>query len=205
MCGQRGGQRLDFILGYRYYGLKESLTIRENLAANQNGVPSTFLVNDSFETENYFHGAELGLQWERYRGPWSMELLGKVALGNNREIVTINGSTSSSANGITFGDTGGILALSSNIGEYTNDAFVAIPEFGVTIGYLIAPDLRFTVGYTFLYWSDVVRPGDHIDLNVNPDLIPPEQATNGSQTPAFAFNENDFWAQGLSLGLDYRW
>ncbi|MFC1758274.1 BBP7 family outer membrane beta-barrel protein, partial [Planctomycetota bacterium] len=105
---------------------------------------------------------------------------------------------------VSFGDEGGLLALSSNIGNYEENTFAAIPEMDVTLGYLIAPSLRFTVGYTLLYWNNVVRPGDHIDTSINPNLIPPVQV-GGDNRPAFTLNETDIWAQGVSFGLDYRW
>ena len=203
-CPQQVSQRLDLLLGYRHTSLDESLRTRELLSSSQNGVPTTFDLQDSFSTENDFHGFEIGLQWERYRGPWSLEWLGRVALGNNSETVTINGSTDSTTNGVSFGDTGGLLALSSNIGSYEENTFAAIPEMDITMGYLIAPSLRFTVGYTLLYWNNVVRPGDHIDTSINPNLIPPVQA-GGDNRPTFTLNETDIWAQGVSFGLDYRW
>jgi hypothetical protein len=203
-CPEHVSQRLDLLLGYRYTNLDESLRTRELLSTSQNGLPTTFDLQDSFTTENDFHGFEIGLQWERYRGPWSLEWLGRVALGNNREIVTIDGNTSSSTNGVDFGDEGGLLALSSNIGTYKNSTFAAIPEMDLTLGYKIGPSLQFLVGYTLLYWNDVVRPGDHIDTSINPNLIPPIQA-GGEDRPTFTLNETDIWAQGLSFGLDYRW
>lgn len=203
-CPQPVSQRLDLLLGYRHTNLEESLRTRELLSTDQNGLPTTFDLQDSFRTENDFHGFEVGLQWERYRGPWSLEWIGRVALGNNREIVTIDGSTTSSTNGVDFADQGGLLALSSNIGTFKNNTFAAIPEMDVTLGYQIGPSLHFLLGYTLLYWNDVVRPGDQIDTSINPNLIPPVQA-GGDDRPALTLNETDIWAQGLSFGLDYRW
>ena len=203
-CPQQVSQRIDLLLGYRYTGLDESLLTQELLSSNQNGVPTSFDLQDSFLTKNDFHGFEIGLEWERYRGPWSLEWAGRVALGNNTETVTIDGSTTSSTNGVDFGDEGGLLALSSNIGTYKHDTFAVIPELDITMGYLIGPNLRFTVGYTLLYWNKVVRPGDQIDTSINTNLIPPAQP-GGDDRPAFVLNETDIWAQGVSFGLDYRW
>ncbi len=80
-----------------------------------------------------------------------------------------------------------------------------IPELGATLGYAIAPNLRVLLGYTLLYWGNVVRPGDQIDLAVNPDLLPPEQATTGPSAPSFLLTDTTYWAQGLNVGLDWRW
>jgi hypothetical protein len=62
------------------------------------------------------------------------------------------------------------------------------------------------VGYSLIYWSRVVRPGDQIDLDVNPDYLPPATTpVTGPARPRFVFRESDFWAQGLSVGGDLRW
>ena len=62
------------------------------------------------------------------------------------------------------------------------------------------------VGYTGIYWSNVVRPGHHISRDVNPNLIPPvQQPVTGAKRPAFAFDTTDYWIQGISLGGEYRW
>ncbi|MGA2621614.1 MAG: BBP7 family outer membrane beta-barrel protein [Thermoguttaceae bacterium] len=46
--------------------------------------------------------------------------------------------------------------------------------------------------------------GDQIDLHVNPSLFPPP-VPSGVLAPQFKFAATDFWAQGLQLGLDYRY
>ena len=109
------------------------------------------------------------------------------------------------SNGTSFNDNGGLLALDSNIGTYSRNEFSVLPEVAVTLGYALSARTRFLVGYTFLYWNNVARAGDHIDLNVNTDLIPPVQATTDPEVPQFAWQDTSFWAQGLSLGLEYRW
>lgn len=206
MCRPIGGQRVDFTLGYRYMGLDEQLTISEQLAANANGEIANFDLTDSFRTENDFHGAEIGLIWEYYRGPWSLEFFSRFAVGNNSRTVTINGSTVSAVGGSTFSDVGGLLALeNANIGTYSDDEFVVIPELGVNLGWQIAPSTRFLVGYTFIYWNDVVRPGDQIDRRINPALLPPALDTTDEIVPAFTFNDSSYWLQGLNLGLDWRY
>ena len=205
-CSSMVGQRLDMLLGYRYMRLDDQITIREQLSTLGTAQTQTlFDVRDSFDATNDFHGGDLGLLWERYRGPWSLELLGRVALGNNRETVRINGTTRTTTNSQSFVDEGGILALSSNNGSYSRNQFAVIPEFGATLGYALTSNLRITAGYTFLYWNNVVRAAEQIDTNVNPNLFPPPLANPGPASPAFAFNEASYWAQGLSLGLDYRW
>lgn len=204
-CGSTGGFRFDFLAGYRFMNLDERLAIREQLSANLDGVITNFNVVDSFDTENTFHGGEVGISWEGYRARWSLELLGKLAFGNNHQEVTVNGSTAATTGGITTRGVGGLLALPSNIGRQTDDEFSIIPEFGATLGFALTPSLRVTAGYSFLYWTNVVRPGDQIDLTVDTDQLPPASASNNSARPHLVLDDTDFWAQGLNFGVDYRW
>ncbi len=76
----------------------------------------------------------------------------------------------------------------------------------MTLGYCLCPQWRVKLGYTFLYWSSVVRPGDQIDRDVNPNLLPPEATPlTGLQRPVFTFVESDLWVNGLNLGLERTW
>jgi hypothetical protein len=201
--------RFDFLLGYRYVRLRERLGIREDLTSLL-GTPEQgdFDIDESFGTTNNFNGVDLGVSWLGTWGPWSLEMLGRLALGNVRQAVRIRGQTVISNSEFDDGTyEGGLLALQSNIGGYDRDKFAVVPELGLTLGYDFTPCLRATVGYTFLYWSRVVRPGQQIDLDVNPDLIPPPgfESPVGPLRPAFVFRDTDFWAQGLNVGLLWTW
>jgi hypothetical protein len=61
------------------------------------------------------------------------------------------------------------------------------------------------VGYNFLYWSRVVRPGNQIDRVINVSQLPTSQGP-GTVTspfrPVFAFPGTDFWALGVNIGLE---
>jgi hypothetical protein len=204
-CGPSGGTRVDWTVGYRYMKLEEGLRITEDLVSQADSTFATFNLADVFETSNEFNGLELGLNWDTYRGRWSMEVATRFAAGNNQRKVAINGRTTSVIQGAVFDDPGALLALPSNIGTYKDDEFVVIPELTVSLGYQIAPRVRFLVGYTIIYWNNVVRPGDQIDLNVNTDQLPPALDTDGLLAPAFAMNDTTFWAHGINLGMDWRW
>ena len=203
-CGCRPacGARLDLILGYRYLHLGEDLVIREDL----DSIATTFDVTDAFDTENDFHGAEIGLLLEYEWCRLSLEVLAKVALGNNNRIIRINGDTTITTYGVPDDYSGGILAQRTNIGEYGGDEFAVVPEVGITLGYQLTRRLRATFGYSFLYWRDVARPGEQIDTRVNPNLFAPEEDPfSGPLRPQFVLHDTDFWAQGLNFGVDYRW
>jgi len=200
-----GVSRIDIIGGYRFLRLDERVLIRENLTSLQSVNPGTFDISDRFDTSNQFHGADIGFIWEWESTRWSFEFLSKVAIGNTDQRVDIRGQTIVSNNGVSFTNDGGLLALQSNIGTYQRDVFSMVPEIGLTIGYRLTPRLRATAGYTLLYWSQVVRPGSAIDLDVNPNLIPPViQPVVGPDRPRFTWDDTALLAHGLNLGLDYR-
>lgn len=198
-------------IGWRYLNLGEQLGISEDLTSLLEAPDDgQFLIDDRFETLNRFNGADIGVMWNRRHGRLSMDLLMRVAIGTTRQEVTIDGSTSirGSANGSNDFEnaTGGLLAQRTNIGQYSQSVFSAVPELGVTLGYELSPCWRFTVGYSLLFWSNVVRPGDQIDRDVNPNLLPPELSPfTGLERPTFDFVESDLWVNGLNLGLERTW
>jgi hypothetical protein len=201
---------LDKIIGFRYLDLRENLDIAEFLsvpgAAGQ--PPSTILVNDGFGTRNQFYGGQVGLQYEVRKGRWYCDLLGKVALGGTHQQVTIDGSTTFiPANSPAIVQPGGLLAQRTNIGHHSRNMFSVVPEIGLKLGYQLKPHFRIFVGYNFLYWNNVVRPGDQIDRMVNtsqlPSIFGPGQLV-GPARPNFAFRQTDFWVHGISFGLEWR-
>ncbi len=99
------------------------------------------------------------------------------------------------------------MALSSNVGTLTDQQFTVLPEVGFNIALQLTTHISLFGGYQFTYWSDVVRPGDQIDRNVNANLIPVKSdGTNlGPQSPAAVLNHTDFWADGFSAGLKFEW
>jgi hypothetical protein len=126
-------------------------------------------------------------------------LLGKLAVGDNHQVVAADGSTTVTVPGqAPVVSPGGLLALSSNSGHFSRDRVSLVPEFGVNLGYQVTPHLRVFTGYTLLYWFDVVRAGDQVDLTVNPNLLPPVTgAVAGPPRPAPRFQTTDLWVQGL--------
>ena len=206
--------RVDLIAGYRAYRLNDSLNVHEDLETfgpvpgkPYIGIPTRFVVDDVFRSRNEFNGGELGMIAQFYRGRWSLELLAKVGFGNNRQNVSISGHTAiTDPQGTTEEYDGGLLALEgTNIGHYARNDFVVIPQLGVELGYQVNCHLRAYVGYNFLYWSNVIRAAEQIDMSVNPTYIPgQEDPPSGEARPAFAFHDSDFWAQGLNAGLEWR-
>jgi len=205
-AAHKRGYEVGFLAGYRYYRLDDSLSIRENLTATDpifNG--TTFDIADGFRTENDFNGAEIGFRTRVYRGRWSVGLLTKIAIGSNHQVVTIDGSTITTLPGqqpVTA--QGGVLATETNIGRYTHDQFTVIPQLGLDVGYDLAESLRVVVGYDLIYWPHVQRAAGQIDSTVDPRNLPPVQP-GGTIFPQPQLVSTDFWAQGVNVGVEFRY
>ncbi len=203
--------RVDFLGGYRYFKMDEGLSLSSSTtsqsATSGLAVGTVIDINDVFDTDNDFNGGEFGVNISRSRGCWSLDVLAKVALGSNRQTVRINGQTSVTVPNVAPVITNqGVFSQSSvpgytgNIGQYDRSQFMAIPELGVTVGYQATKNIRTTFGYTFIYLSDVVRPGNQIDRNVNGTLFTPN--FNGPQTPQLRWDSRDAFMYGFSFGAE---
>ena len=216
--------------GFRFIDLAEDLSLTQNstilpgatlmtggstivlqggIAGPPAGVlaPTQVLVTDQFRTRNEFFGGQFGVQGEYQRGDAFVGFTGKIGLGMNHEILQVNGSTGFNAGG-PAGGSGGLFAVSSNLGQYTRNWFCFVPEVGVKAGYYLTPHIRGYVGYDFLFMSDVFRPGDQIDRVVNPALVPTSLlagAPGGPGRPMFLHSEGTYWAQGVTFGIDFSY
>ena len=209
-CGCDGHycSRSETRVGYRYLQLDENVTITEDLISTDTANPGSFEILDEFDVRNQFNGLDLGWKYRLTRGYWTLDTTLRMAFGTTRQSVRINGSTliNDPANPPPTTEVGGLLAQTSNIGVYKRNEFAVVPEFNLNVGYQLTEHLRAMLGYTFIYWSNVVRPGDQIDTDVNPNFLPPPaNPLVGVNRPAFEFRSSDYWVQGLSYGLEYRW
>jgi hypothetical protein len=207
LCRTGSNYRIDTIYGYRYLGVDDSLRIDNTLEFTDpaGGNFGTRLNQfDLFEIENEFHGGELGLMGHSVDGRWTLDFLATVALGSMQQRANVRGRTITTPQG--GGPTtlnGGLLTQGTNIGTFEDDPFAVVPEVTVTLGYCISPRLDFSVGYTFLYASNVMRAGDVMDTAVN--LTQQTSILDGPARPAFQFQDSGYWLQGINFGLNLRY
>lgn len=220
------------VVGLRYLRLDEDLRFNEILAPiagagdvvnfNNQGVafPSVVTKFDRFKAMNHFIGAEAGGQAEWAWRRLFLDVRGTVGLGGTYEAVRIDGNSMQFAQGLSRPPTqtfpGALLALPTNIGLHSHGDFAVVPEGEARVGYDITPGLRMFVGYSALYWSAVLRPGDQIDRTINPTQAPTAgsgaaNATTvfgplvGPARPLFEAHTATFFAHGVSLGLELRY
>ncbi|MFL5245529.1 MAG: BBP7 family outer membrane beta-barrel protein [Gemmataceae bacterium] len=202
---------LTGLAGFRYLQLDENINVADNEMVSPNTVligGDAISVIDKFDAHNRFYGGQVGARGDYHSGRWSFEVLSKLAVGGMRESVRILSETAvTSAAGLTVFPAG-FLALPSNSGRFSRDDFAVVPEAGATVGYQITDHLRATFGYTFLYISSVTRPGDSIDLALNPNQIPLSLTAGpliGPVRPIARVQDTEFWAQGLNFGLEFSY
>ena len=217
-----GRWKVDGLFGFRYLNLTETdefMTFAHTPSTAT--TPITFDTFDSFYTGNNFFGGQLGLKLEygadSCGGCWcdrlSMGAAFKVALGDTIERLDINGLTGSNLGNPTLATTqlfeGGAFAQPTNMGTSEFNHFAVLPEADFNVGYRVLPWARLFVGYDFLYISDVLRPGNQIDTGVNLYKSGLVQSFTGVTLPATNPNrpavnpvQSDFWAQGLTFGVD---
>lgn len=209
--------RLDGLLGFRYLSLVESLSVRDEYADVSSGaitfggapINLSDVVSDldQFRVTNSFYGGSLGARLYLAHGRWLFSALGKVALGTVQQRAVIAGSTTlTNWNGDQAVLPGGILATAANMGSHYQSPFAVAPEAHLNVGYQIRPWVTLRVGYSFLYLSNVARPGNQVSRVTSANLVPsdPSYGTGGTNPPAFQFHTSSYWAQGLNLGLDFR-
>ena len=98
----------------------------------------------------------------------------------------------------------GLLAQGTNLGSRSTNEFSVIPEGTTAVGYQVTEGIRAFVAYSALYWTNVTRAGDQIDMVVNATQIPPG-TLNGAARPGVTGTKTDFWAQGVSFGVEIRY
>jgi hypothetical protein len=196
----------DVLAGFRYLEFDEGMQIADQttfLPASP-FAGTAVASSDRFGTHNAFYGGQLGAETEIHWRCVDLDLWGKVGLGTNFQVLNINGtSIVMNPDGTSTGVANGLYAQPTNIGHHTQREFAILPEFGANLGFQVTPHLRATVGYTFLYLSRAVRPGDQIDQTVTPALG--AGAAAGATHPALLFRESEFWAQGVNAGLEFRY
>lgn len=199
------------LAGFRYWNFNENLrffTDSPNIPPRRIDV---FQTEDKFQAQNNFYGGQIGAAFDYSYCSFFLNVKGKVALGAMCQQGTINGSllTDNFVLGTPVEYVGGYFALPTNIGRHKKTRFSVLPEVNVNIGYQITDCLRVQVGYTFLYVTNVLWAGKQIDRNINPTQ---SQAISnkgtailvGEPSPKAKLGTEGLWAQGLNVGLGFK-
>lgn len=202
----RGYLRASLLGGFRFLELNERLTLTGYSPDPLTG--GSITLGDAYQSRNNFLGGQIGFRtsanWERF----SVDVVGKVAFGNVQQSYWASGFTNvtNGAFGRTTGTyPAGILVQPSNTGKFDRGAFACVPEAQVRVGYRFTENIRGTVGYNLIYVSDVARASGQVNRVINPTQHP-VFGGGGFVPPGLPFpnvQATDFWAQGLTFGLDF--
>lgn len=189
--------KMDYLVGYQFSRIDEDFNINSfTTAINVPGIDpgTTFTSSEQFLARNEFHGATIGLAAAYVNCGWQVDMLAKLAFGNMRQVVTIDGQTTivTPSPGSTTNTTPGPLAGTNNSGRHVNDEFAVSPELGVNCRYSINECLDLSFGYSFIYWSSLAQAGNQIDSMLND---PPS---------SFTLNSGSYWVHGLNAGVNFR-
>ncbi len=203
---------LSGLTGFRYLDLSETFNLTcdiEGLSgfyANESGV-----VSDTFQTRNQFYGGILGLRGGFTTERLSVDLTLRAALGSSHEVQNVWGGFTS----LNFPSAGfnsgpeGIFAQPANEGRRSANRFSVVPEAQLKLSYAVTSWMQVSAGYDFLYYTNVIRPGDQINRE-----IPKGQTFNqadllgtsiSATSPAPLFRATDFFAHGVNVGLSFRY
>jgi hypothetical protein len=192
---------LTGLVGFRYLEMNENLFIDADSTDVASG--GFLSLSDHFATHNQFYGGQVGAKMSWQTGRFSVDGAAKLALGGTQNRVDITGFSFDSFGNSTVG---GFFAQPSNIGRFTSSSFSVVPSVELKLNYQIGAFTRFFLGYDFLYWNQVVRPGDQVDRNLN--LTQSALLTGGpfvgARSPTPLMSRSDFWAQGMTIGFEFR-
>jgi len=195
--------------GFRYLRLDDEVTSGERFQVSP-VVPgfggSRVVLRDEFRTVNQFYGGQVGLASGLRFGMLAIDVHGKFGLGQMQQIADVTGVTTAlSQNGVTTILPGGLYALRSNSGRHRHHELAFIPEVGLNVRLQVTRCQKISAGYSLLWISRVARAGEQIDPVINTTQFPIRSGTRplvGPARPAFPFDQGDFWAQGVSFGLE---
>jgi hypothetical protein len=170
---------------------------------------------------NQFYGGLVGARVDYQIGRLTVCASASVALGDMSQTANFNGLTVTNFfNGATGGPFTGVptqtlpgsgtFVQPSNLGCASRDQIAYVPEIGVKVSYQLTQRLRLFAGYDLLYLSSVIRPGEQIDRGINlsqtvQGAIAGISASPGTRPAVTTLTGSDFWAQGVNMGLEFRY
>lgn len=195
------GGRIDFIYGYQFLRINESLGIRslsQVTGPEPDAFPvgTTLEVSDHFDVENEFHGGHFGFSGYYAEGRWTLDGLMKWGFGNVSRRADLRGQTR--IDGVASPG-GGLLVRDSNAGRLTDNTFGWVPEFNINLGYHWRPGVNGFIGYSVIGLTDALQPWRAIDSDLRTDLDDPP--TEPQRNLSFG----NYWVQGINFGVQWHY
>jgi hypothetical protein len=208
---------VNLVYGFRNLGQKDQLRFSYSSTVLRTGTvgfdgdpaaaPNIVSYRDYFETTNFYYGGQIGADGRWQRGRFLADARAIIGLGATDQRQEIGAHTlHTDSTGFTKEIAGNLFASPDILGHHQQWHFAWTSELKLRVGVALAERLQLHVGYTFLYWNGVVRPGRQLTPQVDPRQVPSNLAYVGPNPPREApFRVTDFWAHGLALGLAWNY
>lgn len=205
-------RQIRLFAGYNYNQLDESLHIQDfkrTLDASLGlAVGTTISEMDQIRTDNQSNSFVLGADLNARHHRWTVDLMMKLGLGNTNTTATLDGRTTTTVplaggNDVNTVNTG-LLVLDTNRGVYEKDEFSVIPQLGIDLGFQLTRSWSAHVGYDFIYWSRVARPGDQVDTNLNLSQLA-AGGIDGITAPVMPWKITDLRIHAVDFGLQFAY
>ena len=95
-----------------------------------------------------------------------------------------------------------MMDYSGNAGKFTHNNLEAVPEGSIKIAYAFNEHFSVSLGYFFLYFPNVVRPGDQIDRRVNVQSVPAAPFSPLLPGPP-SLGTNNLTVNGFTAGMQF--
>lgn len=193
--------------GFRYWNFTDKLSFDTSSRFLTN--PDIFVTKDRFNAQNNFYGGQLGIGATGCFDALQVDLVGKVALGAMYTKATIDGylkTTDFNSAGTIQTFSGGYFAQPSNIGKHHKTKFAVIPEADLKLCYHFCDQFFVSVGYSFLYVSNVLwstkLPSNQINSTQSAAIAyTSTPALVGEAAPKAKLKTRSLWVQGVTVGL----
>ncbi len=211
--------RIDVMGGFRYLNFNSDLQINSqtvyqdnlpDIAELQPFAGNRIDVTDTFQTSNGFFGPQVGFNMSYITSCFTASAIFKFGVGANFQELRISGSQLRTfSDGSKSFSPAGVYALPSNIGTFDRTKFGIVPEVNVKLAIPVSRRFTCFFGYTFMGWSEVIRPEEQIDPVIDITQIPNFPTGGASPTglgrPAVPFNDQFLFIHGLNAGVMVVW
>ena len=127
----------------------------------------------------------------------------KVAVGETKETLktqALTAITDGSSGTLALDPTRGLLVQPTNLGRFDTYQFATVPELEIKASWDFNPNLRFMVGYNFVYWNKTIDATHQIDPVINLGAVNGPMLGTISR-PAVQLNQTSYYAHGFSFGV----
>ena len=196
---------VDLLGGYRYLRFADRLGIRTTQGAPGVLDPANAtVVGERWDTKNNIHAFDVGFAGEFRSGPWALIWVAKGAVGRNLITVDTAATTTDVVGGVPTNVTrSGLLLGEPDVGHISHERYVFIPEVNLRLAYDVTPNVRASVGYTFLSVNGIGRSGEQVPVFAPQGSLPPV-VSGDPNLPSARPQTTVLWAQGIDLGLEIQ-